>query len=307
MGVSINTGLFSGLDTGSIIDQIMAVERQPLSAMSVKKASFEASLSSYGTLKSSLSSLKSTLTDLKSSNIVTMSTTSSDTTVFTATAETSATAATHSIRVNNLATTQSLYSATFASSGAEVADLSTYATQTLRLQLGSGTAQDITVDATNNTLSGLRDAINDLDMGVGASIVNSGFVVDGTNDTLIFNDGSSRTATLTAGTYTADGLAAEIKRALEDANGSTDTYSVTYDTTSSKFTIANDTGNTNSIDLEFENASTTAEDLLGYTATDRTAIAVGGSLLADNAVGRLPPDDQLQHDRCGWTSFHSGR
>jgi len=72
---------------------------------------------------------------------------------------------------------------------------------------------------------------------------------------------------------------------MEAANGSTDTYTITYDSVSQKFSIKNDSGNTNAIDVLFENASTTAEGLLGFTATDHASIAAGASLTGDTAVG----------------------
>jgi flagellar hook-associated protein 2 len=45
------------------------------------------------------------------------------------------------------------------------------ATGTLKLTIGSGIAHDIKIDSTNNTLTGLKDAINDANIGVSASLV----------------------------------------------------------------------------------------------------------------------------------------
>lgn len=283
--VTSNTGIFSGLDTASIISKLMAVEAQPLQTYEVKKKGYQAELSVFGKLKSSLTSLSTAAEALKNASTQTMSAASSDTSVFTATTSSSASAGTYAIKVNNLATAQSLYSATFASENSEVADLSTYNTQKLKIQVGSGTAKEITIDSTNNSLSGIRDAINAANAGVNASTINAGFEITASNNTLVFNDGSNRTATLTAGTYSAADLAAEIKRAMEAANGSTDTYSVSYDTASDKFTISNDGTNTNAVDILWENGSTTAASVLGFTATDHASVAVGASTVGDNAVG----------------------
>ena len=114
-------------------------------------------------------------------------------------------------------------------------------------------------------------------------------VVDTTNNTIIFDDGGTRTATLTAGTYTADQLATEIGTQLEAANVGTDTYTVTFDATTQRFTVANDTGNTNSIDIEWENAATTATSMLGFTTLDHAAIAVAASDTSDEAVPLYQP------------------
>ncbi len=171
MGVALNTGIFSGLDTSKIISDLMALERKPLERLEVKKSSYEAKFSSYGTLSSSLSSLRSSLSSLKSSSFLSMSTTSSDTTVFTATATSSASEGTYNIKVNNLATSQSIYSEIFTSEDTEVADLTTYSTQKLKIQVGTGNATEITIDSSNNTLTGIRDAINSATSEVNASVV----------------------------------------------------------------------------------------------------------------------------------------
>jgi len=284
MPVTLQTGLFSGLDTGSIISELLQLERQPIQSLSIKRANAEAKISAFGTMKSAISKLRNLASDLKQDQIFNMSTSSGDESVFTASATTSASNGEYNIKVKQLASSQTLVSGSFAATNSEVADLGTYATQTLRMSVG-GSSTDITINSDNNTLSGLADAINGSGLSVSATVVNTGFDVTASNNTLMFNDGSDRTATLTAGTYSADELAAEIKRAMESVNGGTDTYSVSYDTASLKFDISNDGGNTNSIDLLFENAGTTAESLLGYDATDHAALAVGSTVASDNAVG----------------------
>lgn len=275
----------TGLDINTIVSQLMQIERQPLTKLKQKEVAYQAKVSAYATLLSSVSSLKTTVTALKDA-AVGRSATSSDTSYFTATATSSAVAATYTLNINNIATAHSIYSTTFAFETSEVADLSVVTTQKLQIQLGSGTAQNITINSSNNTLSGIRDAINNLDMGIKASTVDSGFVIDASNKTIKFMEGvTTYTATLTEGTYTAAGFAAEVKKQLEASNGSTDTYTVSYDATTKKFTIGNNSGNLNSIDILWEDAGTTAEAILGFTATDHAAIAVGSSSTGDNAVG----------------------
>ncbi len=284
MGLSIGTGVFTGLDTQSIIEKLLEVERQPLAAMQARKSTYEAKISAWGSIKSTLSSLRDALADLKAGALIAKKADSSDTSVFTATADGSAVAGTYNVKVDRLATTQVLYSQTFTATTAEIADLSTVSAQKLKLRVG-GVEKEITVDASNNSLEGVRDAINASGLQVEASIVDAGFVVDSSNNTIVFSDGTTRTATLTAGTYTGEALAAEIKRALEAANGGSDTYTVSWNATDRKFTITNDSGNANAIDILWEDAGTTAESLLGFTATDHPAIAVGGSATSDTAVG----------------------
>ncbi len=285
MAVTTSTGLFSGVNTSQLIQQILSVESQPIATLQQTSSAYQGEISSYGSIKSALSTLQGALANLKSSAIYSIGATSSDTSSLTATATSSASEGTYNISINNVATAQSLYSTTFASENAAVADLSTNPTQKLQVQVGSGASTAITVDSTNNTLSGIKDAINKAGIGVTAGIVNSGFVVDSSNNTIVFNDGTDHTATLNPGTYTADALANEVKRALEAANSGSDTYTVSYDTTSNSFQISNNSGNANPIDLAFENSSTTAAGLLGFTATNHPAIAVGSNMTGDSAVG----------------------
>jgi len=174
MGVTLSTGIFSGLDTAQIISDLMAVERRPVERYNQQRSEYEAKLSAWGKISSLLSSLESSLSSFESSSLGGMTASSSDETVFTATASSSAEAGSYRIRVSRLATAQRLYSGRFDLSTSDVADLSTHSTQTLRIQVGDNEATDISVTSTNNTLSGLRDAINDADAGVTASIVYDG-------------------------------------------------------------------------------------------------------------------------------------
>jgi flagellar hook-associated protein 2 len=74
-------------------------------------------------------------------------------------------AGTHTISVTSLATTTSEYSNEVASSSTAIG------TGTITLQVGSGPATTITIDNTNNTLTGLAAAINKQNMGVTASVI----------------------------------------------------------------------------------------------------------------------------------------
>ncbi|MFZ5861382.1 MAG: flagellar filament capping protein FliD [Nitrospirota bacterium] len=174
MPLTTPTGLFTGFNTQEIISKLVAVEQQPLQGLTTRKASDQAKISSYGGLLDTLSKLKTALASLKDDSLLKMSASSSDASVFTASATASATPTNHSINVTNIATAQSLYSTTFATDTAEVADLSVNAVQTLRLQVGTGTAVDITINSTNNSLTGIKDAINNAGIGVTAAVVNDG-------------------------------------------------------------------------------------------------------------------------------------
>ncbi|MBI5683222.1 MAG: flagellar hook protein FlgE [Deltaproteobacteria bacterium] len=120
-----------------------------------------------------------------------------------------------------------------------------------------------------------------------------GFVfTTGSNDAIRFTSGATTaTASLTTNgglisgnAYSGDGVASAIKAALEAQNGSLDTYTVTYDSLTGKFAIANDTGNSNALSIAWSSSAlTTAEGMLGFTADD--AIVVGSNAASDAAGG----------------------
>ena len=273
----------SNLDVNGLVEKLMQVERQPSLKLKQKEVNGQAKISAYATLLSSVSSLNSVVSGLKDVSAG-KSASSSDTSFFSATSDSSAVSGAHTINIYNIATAQSIYSTTFAAETSEVADLTTYTTQKLRIKLGS-TTNDVTINSSNNTLSGIRDAINDADAGVTASIINSGYVIDSSSKAIRFTEGATTyTATLTEGTYTADALASEVKRAIEAANGS-NTYTVSYDTATKKFSITSNSANSDSLDILWEDAITTAEGILGFTAADHSEITAGNSTTSDSAVG----------------------
>jgi len=272
----------SGLDINSIIEQLMAIEKRPLLNLQKKEVGVQAKISAYGTLLSAVSNFKSSVTALKAASLMEMTASVSDTTYMTATAESSATAGNYSIAISSLAAAQSLYSMRFGSQNSKVADLSSVTTQKIKIQVGSNTATEISVTSSNNTLSGIRDAINDADAGVTAAVVkeNSNFVISATNNTIIFNNVTDKTATITAGTYTGSELATAIQTALNTADGSS-AFTVSYDSAATKFSITNGTGS--SVNFLWGNSSTTAEQILGFDPVTDT-VANSSSATSDDLV-----------------------
>lgn len=168
MATVSSTGLVSGLNVEDIISKLMMVESRSLDMVKAEKLSYESKISSFGTLLSSISTLKSVNSPLKSSTVLGMKAGSSDTSVFTATATSSASVGSYNIKVSQLAQAHAVYSGTYA------ADTDVVGTGTLTIQAGSAAAVDVTIDGTNNTLNGVRDAINGADAGVKASVINDG-------------------------------------------------------------------------------------------------------------------------------------
>ena len=182
MATITSAGLGSGLDINGIITKLMQVESQPLTAMASKEASYQAKLSAFGSMKGALSSLQTAAKTLATTSTFTnMSASSSDGTLFSVSASIAAKAGSYDIGVTTLAKANSVR--TNVNYGTN-----TFDSGTLRITIGTGTPQDITLTGTN-TLSGIRDAINGAATGVTATIVN-----DGTADRLVLTSSTTVTA-----------------------------------------------------------------------------------------------------------------
>ncbi|WP_193222220.1 flagellar filament capping protein FliD [Alkalilimnicola sp. S0819] len=186
-GITIG-GLASGLDINGMLEQIMQAERAPVERrLDVKETQYQAELSAYGTLKSELSTFNKSIAALRSAGTFQgRSVSSSNEDLVTASASRIARGGNYSVEVEQLAQAQSIASVGFDSITDTVglgtltfefgttdydADTDTYNGFTAAEEPRSFT---LTVDESNNTVAGLRDAINEADQGVQASIVNDG-------------------------------------------------------------------------------------------------------------------------------------
>lgn len=186
-------GIGSGLDVNNIVTQLMNVEKQPLTLLDQKEASFQSQLSAYGTLRGALASFQSAVSGLDNlSNFQSVSATSSDTGVLSASATTGAQAGVHDLDVTQLAQTHALAAAGQTSTSAAIGsgasttltfDFGTISGGVLAsgvytgatfTQDGTQTSGTVTIDSSNNSLQGIRDAINAANVGVRASIINDG-------------------------------------------------------------------------------------------------------------------------------------
>lgn len=117
-GISFG-GLASGLDTKAIIAALMGVEQRPITAMTQKKATLTKRKTLFADFGGLLDKLKSAATALsRTSDFLSMKATSSDTAILDATAGNTATAGSHDILVNSLATAQVSRSVGFADKNA---------------------------------------------------------------------------------------------------------------------------------------------------------------------------------------------
>lgn len=179
-------GVGSGLLTSELVEDIIAAEREATDLrLDAKKAEFEAKISAYGAIRSSLDAVITASGQLGDSDSFLLNTISSTNEgAVTATADATATPGIHTVEVLASARAHSLTSIRFDSADEVIGD------GTLDIRFGTTTfaggaydtftenperaAQQIVIDSSNNTLTGIRDAINAAGVGVEASVVDDG-------------------------------------------------------------------------------------------------------------------------------------
>lgn len=170
MASIISSGIGSGLDIAGIVQSLVAAEGQPVELrLGQKEARAQAKLSAFGSLKSALSDFRDKLDAMKSADkFLSRRAISGNEDIFTATTDADALPARYGVEVVQLAQAQKLTSGAFGSADAVVG------TGTILLSLGAATTS-IQITTENNTLAGIRDAINDKidNPGVSATIVNA--------------------------------------------------------------------------------------------------------------------------------------
>ncbi len=167
-----NGSLGTGLNVALLVSQTIQSESGPLNILQNHQSQLNAQTSALNNLNSDLSSLQTAVQNL--TNVIgalnAQQVNSSDSTVLTATADTTAQQAVHNITVTSLATTASYYTNPAVLPATGSTPLATGGTFTV--QAGSNSAS-VTIDNTNNTLTGLASAINGSTVGtaVAASVV----------------------------------------------------------------------------------------------------------------------------------------
>ncbi|MBC7572838.1 MAG: flagellar filament capping protein FliD [Herminiimonas sp.] len=193
MGIS-SPGIGSNLDVNGIVTKLMSVEQQPIALLDKKTTSFKATVSGFGTLQSVISQFQSAVSGLANvSKFQGVKTAVGDSTVATAGGSSVALPGSYSLEVSQLAQAQKLNAVGQASTTAAIGaggsttlsfDFGTIAGGSVNAATGkyigatftSGGSgvKTVTIDGTNNSLAGIRDAVNAANIGVTATIVNDG-------------------------------------------------------------------------------------------------------------------------------------
>lgn len=163
------SGLASGIDTEELISQMMAIERRPMLQMQERTNKLQERMNAFRDINMRLSALRSRVGDIMSlSSFESKTAGSSDASVATATASTSASIGRYDLVVEKLATAHRIASG-------EQED----ASSALDL-IGTFKIDDVEVEVTEDmSLRDIRDAINASDSGVRASIVSATLVLEG--------------------------------------------------------------------------------------------------------------------------------
>lgn len=157
-----STGIGSGLDVATLVQQLVAAERAPTSnRLDALERKTKAEISAFGSLRNAFDGLRSALVRLRSGDAVdARKATVQPEAGFTATASAKAAPGTYSVEVLARASAHKLASAAYASADTAVG--------TGRLTITSGdTTFGIDIDPEHSTLQGIRDAINGASQGTG--------------------------------------------------------------------------------------------------------------------------------------------
>lgn len=178
-------GTGSGIDTNKLADQLTEANKKvQADRLTAKKTLLETQISDYGLMRSSLSKLEAAAAALGSSDTFNAKSLSvPDTKLLSITKlDAKAAAGAYQLKVEQVAQSQSISSGTFGSmtdpigKGKLVIRLGEWnsALNDFEVDSSKSAGATITIDDSNNSLTGLRDAINKAGIGVSASIVGDG-------------------------------------------------------------------------------------------------------------------------------------
>lgn len=224
-GITSGVGIFSGIDTASLIEQLLAVEARPRALAQIRLSQLQAQQASFLDINTRLGALQSASSSFRTDRTFDSATAaSSDDGVLTATASADAQLGTYTFIVDRLVSTQQQLSRGFAdrdSSGLSAGSF-TFESALARLERdvsladlngGSGVRRgsivvtdsagvSATIDLSRTgTIAEVLDTINGSGLGVEAKAVGDGLVIEDTA-----GGGQSLTVANAAGSFTATDL-----------------------------------------------------------------------------------------------------
>ena len=167
-GSITSLGVGSGLDLEALVQNLLAAESRPIQLLESRKANIDLKISGFGQIQSALSEFQSSVTALSTSDAFrSVSASSTDDSVFTATAAQAAVTGSNTVQVTQLAQNNKFGTQSFTNESEVIG------TGQLSFTVGSETF-NVNITSENNTLAQIRDAINaqSENSSVQASIIN---------------------------------------------------------------------------------------------------------------------------------------
>ncbi|MFW0884963.1 flagellar filament capping protein FliD [Candidatus Acidulodesulfobacterium sp. H_13] len=262
--ITMGTGPASGINYSKILSALRQYLSEPITVLQMQEGVYKGQLSAWQTMGTSLKNLNNAAQALANPDIMQNYTAnSSDTSVATATASSSALPGTYSFTVNQLAQADeigsqgiALTSTTVAGSGTGTFDITV-----------NGTTTDVALDSTTGyTLSDLAQSINNAGAGVNAAIVNDGSANDPYRLVL---------TSKTAGTDNAISITNDLSGGAVNLNLNSTSINPTYwdNQVASTDALPSDTGTytgtqTQTYTFTAQNSGTVGTDAITYDWTD---------------------------------------
>jgi flagellar hook-associated protein 2 len=305
-------GLASGLNTTDIITKMMSIEQQPITKLQSQQATLATKLAAWQDANTRILALKDKANALADPSTFEGKTFSSgDETLIKGAASPTAQSGTYYVKVNSLARAEQDKTQGYADT-----DTTRVGVGTISISVGSASAQPIAIDAGCNTLSGLRDAINQAKIGVTATIVDDGsginpyhLVLTGnttgtagqlTVDTSGLSGGTAPTFTVMQSAQSASVTLGEGVGAItvtRNSNEIKDLISgVTLDLQSSDtsktamLVVQNDTTGTKKAIQDFADQYNNLMDFIGQQFAYDPASNVSGPLFSDSSLQMIQSD-----------------
>lgn len=162
-------GVGSNLDLSSLLDNLQSTEQGRLKPLQSRESSYKAQLSAYGTLTNAVKDLQSAADKLNDASLYNSTQANVSGDAVEATSSDEAVPGNYNVSVSQLARAQSLVAA-------PVADKSAAIGQGGMISIAAGDHDPVSIDlsAGDSSLEAIRDAINNADAGVSASIIDDG-------------------------------------------------------------------------------------------------------------------------------------
>ncbi|MCE7509974.1 flagellar filament capping protein FliD [Alloalcanivorax xenomutans] len=190
-------GVGSGLDLNGLLEQLESAERQKLTPITNQAASYQAKISAFGTLESALDKFRDAAETLGEEDSFRSVATNQTGESVTFTTGTDVALGSFDINVTQRARAYSIATQGVADKDADLGAGS------VSIDLANGESLEVTLSEDKSSLKDLRDAINDQNKGVQASIVNDG---SGTPYRLVMTSAKTGTEEAISGVSFSGGL-----------------------------------------------------------------------------------------------------